>query len=494
MVEQHRRRDFLKYTAVGAGAVGMSLGAQDVARAAAPVQAQGQGAGPSKHANPWARASYIRGTVRRPHFPNRWFDVTHHGAVGDGSTDNTAAIRSAIAACHAAGGGHVVVPAGAFLTGPIHLVSNVDLHVTKDARILFSQRPSDYLPAVLTRFEGVELYNYSPLIYAYEQENIAVTGAGVLDGQADNAHWWPWKGKKEYGWSVGDPEQGPARDRLLAMADAGVPVEQRQFGEGDYLRSSFIEPYRCSNVLIEGVTIVNSPMWEIHPTLSDHVLVDGVTVSSHGPNNDGCDPESSRMVVITNCSFDTGDDCIAIKSGRNADGRRVAVPSQDILVEGCRMRDGHGGVTIGSEMSGGVRNVFVQSCQMSSPNLDIALRFKTNSVRGGFITGFHARDIVVGQVGKAAIDIDFFYEEGPGHGFNPEVADINVERMTVTSAAQALNLRGYADDHIRGVRLSGVDVGTTSKTSTVQYVDGLVLDDVRENGHVLTVARLGGGA
>lgn len=478
------RRDFMRYSAIGAGAVTASVGVLPQATA----QGAGMASGPNPPSQPWPRAEFIKATVRRPHFPNRWYDVRDHGGVGDGVTDSTAAFRAAIAACHEDGGGHVRVPEGVFLTGPIHLLSNVDLHVTKDARILFSANPSDYLPAVLTRFEGVELYNYSPLVYAYEQHNIAVTGSGVLDGQADNDNWWPWKGQTAHGWSPGEPHQGPARSRLFAMADAGVPVDERQFGDGDYLRSAFIEPYRCSDVLIEGITIVNSPMWELHPTLCDHVLVDGVTVNSHGPNNDGCNPESSRMVVISNCSFDTGDDCIAIKSGRNTDGRRVHVPSEDILIEDCRMRDGHGGVTIGSEMSGGVRNVFVRSCEMSSPNLDIALRFKTNSVRGGFINGFYARDITVGEVGRAVVDINFYYEEGPGHGFNPDVSNLNIERMTVRSARQSLNLRGYSDDHIRGVQLTDVDFGSTSMPPTVEHVDGLVLDNVTENGQPLEIA------
>jgi polygalacturonase len=472
------RRDFLKLTgAVGAGITAAQITGRTPAFASHPSPG-----------DPWLRAEYIRARVRRPYFPDRYFDITRYGAVNDGTADCTQAIGRAITACHRAGGGHVVVPSGSFLTGPVHLRSNVDFHVTQGARVLFSTRPSDYLPAVLTRFEGVELYNYSPLIYALDQHNIAVTGSGVLDGQANQEHWWPWKGNAAYGWKPGDPKQDAARARLFALADQAVPVEQRVFGEGDYLRSSFIEPYRCRNVLIEGVTILNSPMWEIHPTLSENVLVRNVTVNSHGPNNDGCDPESSRMVVIQGCTFDTGDDCIAIKSGRNADGRRVNVPSQDLLIEDCRMRDGHGGVTIGSEMSGGVRNVFVRNCQMSSPNLDIALRFKTNSVRGGFITGFHARDITVGQVGKAVIDINFYYEEGPGHGFNPAVSDINVRGMTVQSAGQGLNLRGYADDHIRGVTLTDIDFGTTTAPDVVDYVDSLVLTNVTENGRPLTLS------
>jgi polygalacturonase len=210
VVEQHRRRDFLRCTAVGAGAVGMSLGAQGAALAA-DNGPQGKGEpGPVKRASPWARASYIRATVRRPHFPNRWFDVMHHGAVGDGSTDNSAAIRAAIAACHAAGGGHVVVPAGAFTTGPIHLLSNVDLHVTKDARILFSQRPADYLPAVLTRFEGVEVYNYSPLIYAYGQENIAVTGAGSSTVRRTTRTGGPGRARRSTAGRPGTLNRGPS--------------------------------------------------------------------------------------------------------------------------------------------------------------------------------------------------------------------------------------------------------------------------------------------
>jgi polygalacturonase len=363
----------------------------------------------------------------------------------------------------------------------------VDLHVTAGAVVRFSQWPADYLPAVLTRFEGVELLNYSPLIYAYRQENIGITGAGVLDGQADNEHWWPWKGKTEHGWEPGEPRQHEARDRLFTMAEQGVPVAQRLFGEGDYLRSSFIEPYRCRNVVIEGVTIRRSPMWEIHPTLSENVLVQGVNVDTHGPNNDGCNPESSRFVVIRDCTFDTGDDCIAIKSGRNADGRRVAVPSEDILVERCRMRDGHGGMTIGSEMSGGAHNVFIRDCSMSSPNLDIALRFKTNSMRGGFITGFHARDIEIGEVAGAVIDVNFYYEEGPGHGFNPVVKDIDVRNMRVRSAGRAMNLRGYPDAHITGVRLTDVDFGRTSRPAIVDHVDNLVMHNVLENGEPLVV-------
>jgi polygalacturonase len=189
----------------------------------------------------------------------------------------------------------------------------------------------------------------------------------------------------------------------MGLAERGVPVEQRVMGEGSYLRPMFVQPYGCTKVLIEGVTITNSPMYELHPVLCNHVTVRHVTVVSHGPNNDGCDPESSGNILIDRCVFDTGDDCIAIKSGRNADGRRLHAPSENIAVQGCTMKDGHGGVTLGSECSGGIRNVYAQDCKMDSPNLDRVLRIKTNATRGGVIENVYLRNVEAGQLAGAAI-------------------------------------------------------------------------------------------
>lgn len=214
---------------------------------------------------------------READFPDRDFLVTDYGAKPDGKTDATQAFKEAIEAAHDAGGGRVVVPAGTYTTGAIHLKSNVNLHITKDATIKFSQDPKKYLPLVRTRWEGVELYNYSPLIYAYDQENIAITGEGTLDGQADHEHWWPWKGKKEFGWKEGQPHQAAGRDLLFEMAEKNVPVEERRFGEGYYLRPNFIQPVKSKNVLIEGVHIVDSPMWNIHPVLSENIIIDHVS-------------------------------------------------------------------------------------------------------------------------------------------------------------------------------------------------------------------------
>jgi len=388
----------------------------------------------------WNQVPAILARIIPPTFPARDFDISRFGAVADGQTDSTAAIASAIDACAQAGGGRVMIPAGEFLTGPIHLRSNVELHLATNAVLKFSTDPQAYLPAVFTRFEGTECYNLSPLIYALGQKNVAVTGDGMLDGQADESNWLAWK-------------KLSARKRLAQMAEDNVPVPQRQFGVDAHLRPDFIQFNRCENVLIQGVKIRRSPLWEIHPLLCTNVTVRGVDIFSHGANNDGCDPESCRDVLIEKCLFDTGDDCIAIKSGRNADGRRVGVPSQDIVIRDCTMRDGHGGVTIGSEISGSCRNVFVENCEMSSPNLACALRLKSNAMRGGVMENIFMRGVNVGLVKDSVLQIDFLYEEGTNGVYKPTARNIVVENIRVAHTPRVVNARGFPGAEIRGVRI-----------------------------------------
>lgn len=433
----------------------------------------------------WAQLPEILRRIKPPVFPKRDFAITRYGAVGDGKKDCTGAFAKAIGACNKAGGGRVVVPAGNFLTGAIHLKSNVNLHVTSGGTIKFSQDPTKYLPVVFSRWEGVELMNYSPFIYAFEQRNIAITGPGVLDGQSNNQAWWPWNGRPQYGWKEGDPNQRKARSALIDMAERGVPVSQRVFGEGHYLRPQFIQPYRCQNVLIEGLTIKNSPMWEIHPVLSTNVTVRGVRISSHGPNNDGCDPESCTDVHIKDCYFDTGDDCIAIKSGRNADGRRLNAPSQNIVIQDCQMKDGHGGITIGSEISGGVRNVFAENCRLDSANLDHALRVKNNAMRGGLLENLYFRNINVGQVAHAAITIDFNYEEGEKGKFTPIVRNFVVNNLKSGKSKHALDVQGFKKAPVYNLRLENCTFENVEKPSIVKNVENLVLENVRINGRIV---------
>ena len=426
----------------------------------------------------WSQVPGILERIREPLFPGREYSIMDFGAAADGKADCTEAIAKAIDACAAAGGGRVVVPAGEYLTGPIHLKSHVNLHLDGGATLKFKNDPKAYLPAVNSWFEGMECYNYSPLIYAYGQQDIAVTGDGVLDGQADDTHWWPWKGKTDYGWKQGAPKQDTARNRLIKMVADGVPVADRKFGEGDYLRPSFIEPFRCRNVLIEGVRIRRSPMWELHPVLSTNVIVRGVNIVSHGPNNDGCDPEACRDVLIEDTLFDTGDDCIAIKSGRNNDGRRIGLPSENIIVRRCTMKDGHGGVTIGSEISGGARNVFAENCDMDSPNLDRVLRIKSNAVRGGTIENVFMRNVRVGQVGSAVLQVDFLYEEGAKGPYHPIARNIVMENVTVNEAPRVLDVRGFPGSEIKDVRIYHSTFKQISKPDEVQDADVKLVDCV----------------
>ncbi|MDQ3818549.1 MAG: glycoside hydrolase family 28 protein [Acidobacteriota bacterium] len=406
----------------------------------------------------WETVPSILSRIKPPVFPARDFKITDYSAVADGKTDSTEAIRKAIEACNRAGGGRVVVPAGVFLTGAIHLKSNVNLYVSEGATLKFSPDPEKYLPVVYTRFEGTECMNYSPLIYAFEQENIAVTGTGTLDGSASDENWWAWNRKGASG-------EAPARAsirKLLDYGERGVPVKDRIFGKGEFLRPNFIQPYRSRNILIEGIRIVNSPMWEIHPVLSSNITVRNVMISSHGPNNDGCDPESSRDVLIEDCVFDTGDDCIAIKSGRDNDGRRVNVPSENIIVRNSTMKDGHGGVVMGSEISGGVRNVFVENCHMDSPNLDRALRFKSNARRGGFVENVFMRNVEVGRVKEAILTIDFMYETGPKGPYKPVVRNVNIENVKSASSPRVLWIASFPgavidDVHFVDCTFSGVE-------------------------------------
>ena len=409
----------------------------------------------------WGDLERVLARIKSPEFPAHDFPITDFGAKPGASA--TGAIRDAIAACHAAGGGRVVVPAGEWTTGAIHLLSNVNLHVSSGATLRFSTVPANY-PVVFTRWEGVEGLNYSPLIYAFEQENVAVTGSGTLDGQADESNWWGWNDKGRL--SV---RQKAARDRLFDLGERGVAVAERVFGDGSFLRPNFIQFYHCRNILVEGVTIVRSPMWEIHPVLSQNVTVRGVKISSHGPNNDGCDPESSRDVLIEDCVFDTGDDCIAIKSGRNNDGRRVNVPSENIVIRRCTMQDGHGGVVLGSEISGGVRNVFIEDCTMDSPNLDRALRFKSNAQRGGVLENVFMRRVQIGQVSEAVLAIDFLYEEGATGAFPPVVRNVQLEKITSTTSPRVLFIRGFEGATIEGVRLTDCTLGGITQPDVVEH-------------------------
>ena len=440
----------------------------------------------TKSADVWeTEYKQILARIKPPTFKKQDYLITKYGAVADGKTLCTDAIKKAIDECSSKGGGRVVVPAGTFLTGAVHLKSNVNLYVSKDATLKFSMNPKDYLPIVHTRWEGMELMHLSPFIYAYEQQNIAVTGEGTLDGQG-KSFFWKWHGNPKYGGNPDVLSQKPARAKLYEMMDKGVPVEQRIFGgDTDYLRPQFIQPYKCKNVLIEGVNIVDSPMWEVHPVLCENVTVRKVHISSHGPNNDGCDPESCKDVLIEDCFFDTGDDCIAIKSGRNDDGRRINVPTENVIVRGCEMKDGHGGITIGSEISGGVRNVFGENCQMDSPNLDHALRVKNNASRGGLLENFYFRNITIGQVAHAIITIDFNYEEGAKGKYKPVMRNFVADRIKSGKSEYVMDAQGFTNAPIENVTIKNSTFENVAKGIIAANVEGAKIENVRVNGKTI---------
>ncbi len=439
------------------------------------VSAAGNQKNKTEKLSGWDQVPQILKRIVPPKFPDRKFVITEYGAVPGGKELCTEAFARAVDACSKAGGGHVVVPKGIFLTGAIHLKSNVDLHISEGAVVRFSTDPNDYLPVVHVRWEGSDVMNYSPLIYAYGQENIALTGKGLLDGQADSTHWWPWK-------KLGN--QPESRPRLMKLNDEKVPVKDRVFGKGYYLRSTFVEFFRCTNVLIKDVRLVKAPFWFLHPVLCTNVTIDGIETDSNGPNTDGCDPESCNDVLIQDCIFNNGDDCIAIKSGRNNDGRRAHVPASDIIIKNCTMKDGHGGVSIGSEISGGCSDIYVENCKLSSPNLDQALRIKSNSKRGGVIRDIYARNLEIGQVKVAILRINLNYDppEAEGYKYYPVVKNIFVQDVNTKKSEYGLFLNGLPESKIRNVvvkdcRFDGVEKGNDIKNAT-----GLKLENVYING------------
>ncbi|MDX3102871.1 glycosyl hydrolase family 28 protein [Nonomuraea angiospora] len=427
----------------------------------------------SMAASPWDRVPEILARIVPPAFPDRAFPITDYGAKPDNSTDCTAAFRDAIAACNAAGGGRVVVPSGTFRTGKIHLLSNVNLQV--NGTIRFRTDPGSYLPTVFTRWEGIECYNYSPFIYANGQTNVAITGTGTIDGNAPAGDWSSWG------------SGGADRDQLREWGADDHPVAQRQFGSGHKLRPNLIGLYNCTAVLVEGVNLRNPAMWTLHPVYCTNVTVRNVTFSSTNSQGDGCDPDSCTDVLIIGCKFDTNDDCVPVKSGRDRDGRRVNRPSQNIVIQNCKFSGRWGGVTIGSEMSGGVRDVFAEDCECNAPDfpgrypVKYALYVKTSFNRGGFVDGVHLRRITGHDLERSALYVTLNYETSGS--LPPVVQNFTADGLTIDGAAQAYNLDGRPTDHIKNVTISNSTfTGITTATPTASNVDNLVLSGVLVNG------------
>ncbi len=409
----------------------------------------------SANAEGWNQEVYdgIISRIKAPTFKAKMYNIADFGASTTATAaKNQKAINKAISSCSKQGGGRVVVPAGVYMTGAITLKSNVNLVVEEGATLRFAF-DRDLYPNVETRWEGLNIINYQPCIYAVDAENIGLTGKGVIDGYGSNERWWYMKGNVHHGYHEGvDEWQGKDavgnRADLLKMADNRVPTEKRVFGKGKGLRPQLVNFVRCQNAIIEGVELRDSPFWVIHPLFVKNLIVRGVTIYNDGPNGDGCDPESCEDVLIENCTFHTGDDCIALKSGRNADGLAANKPCKNIIIRGCKMADGHGGVVIGSEISGGCDNIFAENCEMDSPNLDRVLRIKTNTCRGGINQNIFIRNIKVGQCREAVMRINLVYEpaEIAERGHIPTVRNVYVENVTCQKSQYGALFNGLDDD------------------------------------------------
>lgn len=423
-----------------------------------------------------------------PSFHEREFPITAYGAVeglqhaeGDSALAciNTEAFSKAISACNKAGGGHVVVPEGVWLCGPIHLESNVDLHLSEGATVEFCDIPALYLPAVQTSWEGLECLNYSPLVYAFGCENIAITGKGCLKPRM--TVWRSWFGRPE-----GHYE---ALKSLYEMASTDVPVAQRDMTArgNEHMRPHLLQLNRCKGVLLEDFSIRESPFWTIHLLLCENAVVRGLDVYAHGHNNDGIDLEMTRNVLVENCIFDQGDDAVVIKSGRNHDAWRLHTPTENVVVRNCTIRNGHSLLGIGSEMSGGVNNIYMHHMQCPD-NINRLFFLKTNHRRGGFIRNVTFEHVDANKVLSAfEIDTDVLYQWRdlvPTYDTVYTVIDsIAMRHVHVAYANAAIDLKGDEHQPVGTVVIDDVRVDSIGTFATqVKNVSNLVKHDVFING------------
>jgi polygalacturonase len=392
--------------------------------------------------------------------------ITDFGAVKGDKEKTSAAIAKAIDKANELGGGIVVIPEGEWLTKTIHFRSNVNLHLNKGAVLLFSEDPNDYLPAVRSSWEGLECYNYSPLIYALECTNVAITGQGEIKAKMD-----VWEK-----WFARPAAHMESIKRLYNWAWNYAPVNQRQMvNDTSHLRPQFIQFNRSENILLEGIKITNSPFWTVHLYLSKNVVIRNVNVYAHGHNNDGVDPEMSQNVLIENCVFDQGDDAIAIKSGRNPEGWRLKTPSKNIVIRNNIVKNGHQLVAIGSELSGGIENVFIDNCRVvDGAKLNHLLFIKTNERMGGYVQNIYMRNVNAGKIdsGVLGIETDVLYQWRTlvptyERRLTP-IKNIFLENITAGDVKFVSRILGQKELPVENVSLKNI---TTGKVQEKKYIE-----------------------
>ena len=430
----------------------------------------------------WKEVDLIVARIQAPVFVDKTFNIKDYGAIADGKTDARQAIQNAIEACHQAGGGRVLIPAGNyFCDGPIHLKSNINFYLEKGAVITFGVNPEKYTPLVKVRWEGTVCYNYSPLIYAYQQHNIAISGEGLLDGQADQ-FWHVWKRDND------GKNQDVDKPVLRQMGNDRVPEEQRIFGNGfydankngvndgdgkpHYLRPSLIEFYECNHILLENFTAKGSPFWTIHPVFCKNVTIRGLTIQKGTTNDDGIDPDSCEDVLIENCTIDTNDDPIAIKAGRDQDAWNRP-GSKNIVIRNCNVSCEVGnGFCIGSEMSGGVENVFVENYSIKST--DNGINFKCNLDRGGFIQNIHLKNIEIDSCTKHGILFQMDYHGYRGGDYPPDFQNFTLQNIKIRKAGKiGIKIAGVERKPIKNVQMANIRIEDTPELKALTFVKNL---------------------
>ncbi len=409
--------------------------------------------------------------LQDPIFPADTFSIEEFGAQVGREQLNSQAFTEAIASCNKSGGGVVLVPPGLWRTGPIHLKSNVNLHVSEGAIIEFSDDFEDYLPVVLIQRGGYFCYNYSPPIYGNELEHVAITGKGTIDG--NGSVWWPWK------------KNQPGMVELFQMGKAGVPIEERVFGVPEKgVRPPFVQFIKSKDLLIDGPTFKNGPSWMIHPVQCKNLIIRNISIKSHGPNNDGIDPDMCENVLIENCVIDAGDDNIAIKSGRDEEAWKIGIPSKNIIIRNCRSLSGHGGFVIGSEMSAGVQNVLVENCDFSTT--DRGIRIKTKVGRGGVVENIYVRNIRMEHIKKEAILFNMMYDSEPIERAMdykstaravPYIRNIRIENLTCTSAGYALTCIGLGQGTLENIIVENTTI-TADEGIVIEGADQVTISGI----------------
>jgi DNA sulfur modification protein DndE len=487
--------------------------------------------------------------IYTPHFKKDTFNVVNYGAVADGFTLNSAAINKAIDSCSANGGGTVLIPQGSFVSGPIIMKNNVDLHLAKGALVIFSPDFKQY-PLVVSSFEGVDAARCQSPLVAENLQNIAITGDGIFDG---NGYYWrplkkdklsesQWKAhlKKYGGVLTADKKTWYSSEKALkGLADnnIGKLTEGKTLKDfedvKDFLRPNMIRIYQCKNVLIQDVTFENSPAWTTHCMMSEHITLKGVKIKNpwYGTNTDALDLESCKNAVVEDCVFDTGDDGICIKSGRDEEGRKRGMPTQDVIINNCVVYRSHGGFVVGSEMSGGANNIFISNCNFIGS--DIGLRFKTTRGRGGVVENIYVNNINMKDIPAEAILFDMYYMAKDPVALNgekrepqkvetkavdettPQFRNFYLRNITCNGASKGIFVRGIPEMHVQNMLIenavlqsdegidiqeaSGINLNNislyTKNSSPVAYVlnsDNITLNNVKYNDSVPVLLQVQG--